>query len=379
MKEVYFIIYLDLVGYSKNNEPIQVGFFRKFQREIHHLLYEDILKNDCVLIPTGDGMIIGIKNDKDDHYIKCIDLVINIIDWALNNESRMRSSIHVGDVNLLTDINKNKNIVGNTINDAARMLSGAEDDSIIISKSFHDKYLRNGRVVIGKNNEINKDISFVLIDEDSIIDKHSFEHNVYNVIFIKGEKKYGKECKILTKYFTTVYSSDYPKKDNLRDSFFNRVENCSELILFGIYHPNTPKILEKISHNNFRRIQIQIYFASDELENEIRSFFNSSDTGLTTSTKRESLKLINKYKSENPKLDIKIHEYKSFYPFGFSMVDKDVKGNGFIHFSNYLTGIIPADTPYIEVEYKTNIFPPLYKFYKDYISNLFRNIELEEI
>ena len=129
MKEVYFIIYLDLVGYSKNNEPIQVRFFKKFQREIHHLLYDDIINHDCILIPTGDGMIIGIKNSNDDDFLKSIDIVVGIINWANQNNSKLRSSIHVGDVNLLIDINKNKNIVGNTINDAARMLSGAEDGS----------------------------------------------------------------------------------------------------------------------------------------------------------------------------------------------------------------------------------------------------------
>ncbi len=52
------------------------------------------------------------------------------------------------------------------------------------------------------------------------------------------------------------------------------------------------------------------------------------------------------------------------------MIDKDIKGCGFIHFSNYLNGVVPSNTPYIEVEYKTNVYPPLYKYFKNYIEDL---------
>ncbi len=300
MKEVYIIVYLDLVGYSKNNEPIQITFFKNFQRELHHILYEDIIKNDCILIPTGDGMIIGIKNNQDFDYLKSIYLVIEITKWAHSKDSKLRSSIHVGDVNLLVDINKNKNIVGNTINDAARMLSGADDDSIIVSKSFYDKYLRSGTVVIGENNPINEKISFIIVDEDIVIDKHSFEHNVYNIVFINDGIEYGNKCKILTKYFTPVYSSDYPKKENLRKAFFKRVKRSTELVLFGIYHPDTPGIIENITSNNYRDIKIKIYYASDELEDTILNFFDTTNVEYKIKTKKESIKKILKIKELNP-------------------------------------------------------------------------------
>ena len=370
MKEVYIIVYLDLVGYSKNNEPIQISFFKKFQRELHHILYEDIIKNDCILIPTGDGMIIGIKNDQDFDFLKSINLVIEITKWAHLNNSELRSSIHVGDVNLLIDINKNKNIVGNTINDAARMLSGADNNSIIVSKSFYDKFLRKEAVVIGENCSINKEISFIIVDEDTIIDKHSFEHNVYNIVFIENDVEYGNKCKIITKYFTPVYSTDYPKKENLRKSFFKRVSRCTELVLFGIYHPNTPEIIENITSNDYRDIKIEIYYASDALEDDILKFFGTKNNDYKIETKKKSINKLLEMKDLNPKLIIDLYEYNSFFPFGFSMIDKDIKGCGFIHFSNYLNGIVPANTPYIEVEYKTNVYPPLYKFYKDYIENI---------
>ena len=81
----YIIIYLDLVGYSKNNEPIQVDLFKKFQKQIHHVLYDEIIQEKCILIPTGDGMIIGLEDDTLNAYLLSLELVTDIIDWTKKN------------------------------------------------------------------------------------------------------------------------------------------------------------------------------------------------------------------------------------------------------------------------------------------------------
>ncbi len=379
MPEVYIIIYLDLVAYSKNNELIQISLFKNFQRELNHILYDDIINNDCILIPTGDGMIIGIKHDKEKSYLTSINMIIEIINWAKKNNTKLRSSLHIGDVNLLIDINKNKNIVGNTINDAARMLSGAENDSIIVSKTFFDKFLRQGSVCIGTKYAITENLQYIIADEDTIIDKHSFEHNVYNILFIKNNNEYGNRSVILNKYFTNIFSSDYPKKKNLEDSFSEKISNCTELILFGIYHPNTPKIIKEINTNNIRDVNIKIYYASNKLENQMLEFFNTDEIDYKIPTKQKSIEEIYKLKNSSNKIKIQIYEYEDFFPFGFSVIDKDMKGSGFIHFSSYLNGIMPKDSPYIEVEYKTKVYPPLYKFYKDYIERIFTEYEFKEL
>lgn len=379
----YIIIYLDLVGYSKNNEPIQVALFKKFQKQIHHVLYDEIIQEKCILIPTGDGMIIGLEDDALNSYLLSLDLVTDIIDWTKKNTVKVRSAIHVGEVNILKDINRNNNIIGNTINDAARMLTGADDGAIIISKTFYNKYLRKPDITMGNKYDINTTFSFILVDEDSVIDKHSYEHFVYNILIYKNEIEYGLGSKILNKFFTSIYSKDYPKKDNLNNRFFNKVKSCESITLFGIYHPNTPSILDKLEINDFKSVEINLYYASNDLQKHIEDFFSSNDENLNFTNKQVSIDKVKEwYKNHQYSKNIKlnVYEYKKFYPFGFSMLDYNIQAKGFIHISNYVPNIIPADTPYIEVEWKTKTMPPIYGFYFDYIQkNILLNKEIDKL
>ncbi len=379
----YIIIYLDLVGYSKNNEPIQVALFKKFQKQIHHVLYDEIIQEKCILIPTGDGMIIGLEDDALNSYLLSLELVTDIIDWTKKNDVKVRSAIHTGEVNVLKDINRNNNIIGNTINDASRMLTGADDRAIIVSKTFYNKYLRKPNLIMGNKYDINDVYSFRLVDEDSVIDKHSYEHLVYNILIYKNQIEYGLGSKILNKFFTSIYSKDYPKKDNLQKRFINKVKSSKSLTLFGLYHPSTPMILQNIEINEFRYIEINIYYAGDNLKDVIENFFGSSTEKLDFTNKKKSQSEISTWAKKHPyakNIKLKIFEYIEFYPFGFSMIDDGIKGKGFIHMSNYVPNVIPEETPYIEVEWKTHTMPPIYSFYHDYIKhNILLNKNINDI
>jgi len=370
----YIIVYLDLVGYSKNKEPIQVSLFKKFQKEVHHLLYDEIVDENCILIPTGDGMIAGIENKNiETSYILSFELVVGMIDWTRRNECNVRSSIHVGDVNVLKDINRMKNIVGNTINDAARILMGANDGGIIISKTFNDKFLRTPDNQFGVKNNINADWSYCLNDEDIVIDKHSYEHNVYNIILTFKDIDYGSGEKILNKFYTNIYSTDYPKKQNLIESFLLKVKDSSELDFIGIYNPSLPETLKKIDFTNNRSIDVTILYAADSLKNEVKDFFGADDGNLDWVKKQKSFNdIVDWHKNHEHKhlIRINIFEYIKFLPFGASLLDKGISGKGFIHISHYIPKVIPAVTPYIEAEWKTNLKSPIYGYYHKYLTEL---------
>lgn len=374
MASSYIVVYLDLVGYSKNNDPIQVNLFKKFQKEIHHILYEEILDESCVLIPTGDGIIVGIENKRIDiSYLRSFDLVTGIIRWTKSNSCNVRCSIHVGDVNILKDINRMKNIVGNTINDASRILSGSNDGGIIISKLFFETFLVSKDYKFGKKIQINDSWHYVISDEDTVIDKHSKEHNVYNIVLYEKDIAYGSLEKILTKYSANIYSTEYPKKKNLTESFFAKVESAVELDFIGIYNPSLPHILEKLDFSVPRHVNITILYASDKLTSSLEEFFGSSTENLDWKRKAESLQNIVEWHSKNKhkeSIQLKIFEYDRILPFGASMVDKGIQNKGFIHVSNYFPKVLPALTPYIEVEWKTNNMPPLFSFYSRYLKSL---------
>jgi hypothetical protein len=377
VRHQYIIVYLDLVGYSKKQETVQLDLFKSLQKEVSYILNNRTSDDNTIAIPTGDGMIIGLKDDLQDTYLEVLNFIVNIYQWETKTNEKLRVSIHVGTINIIEDINGNNNMVGDIINNTSRMLDGAQDGSLVISKEFGELYLNAKDIALEDEIAIDDTLSFKLIDEDSIIDKHGFRHFVYGVVIHKNGTQYGQKTRILNKYFTNIYSTDYPKQQNLVSSFLTKVKNCSTLTLFGIYQPSVLKIIECIDITENKTVVINIYYASDRLKNEIEYFFNETSNNLDVSKKSESQKSINKWhQNHRYKKNIKINilEYQEFYPFGFSMIDHDISQKGFIHFSNYLPQVIPEDTPYVEVEWKTKNMPPIYRFYYDYIKeNILEN------
>lgn len=266
-----------------------------------------------------------------------------------------------------------RNIVGNTINDASRILSGSNDGGIIISKSFFEMFLVSKNYKFGKSVTINEDWKFVISDEDTVVDKHSKEHNVYNIVLYEKDIAYGSQEKILTKYSANIYSTEYPKKKNLKESFFEKVESAIELDFIGIYNPSLPHILENLDFSIPRHVNITILYAADKLRASIEEFFGSSTENLDWQKKGSSMQNIVEWHKKNAHkefIQLRIFEYDKMLPFGASMVDKGIQNKGFIHVSNYFPTVIPEQTPYIEVEWKTNDMPPLFSFYSRYLKSL---------
>lgn len=173
----------------------------------------------------------------------------------------------------------------------------------------------------------------------------------------------------MSNFYTKIYSDDYPKKENMKRSFFRKIQSCSEIIFYGIYNKNVPNMIQKININEHRKVNIQVIYASDLLDDEIKSFFETNEGNLNIKTKKESLeKTMIWFDSHNFKenINLELFEYTTLPSFGASFLDYNIQGSGFIHISNYLRGIIPSITPYFEVEWKTKNMQPIYKFYKEF-------------
>lgn len=372
----FFIISLDIVEYTKKSELEQLQLFRRFQREVHHVLYDEIADDECILIPTGDGMIVGLENtDPENTYVRSFDLVAAMIKWTNANSCQLRTSIHIGDVNVLTDINRRSNLVGSTINDATRILGGADKGAIIISKVFLEKFFTVDAIHIGAELPVTDQYVVKIVDEDSIVDKHNKVHKVYSVALSDQEAEYGTRTKIASRYSARVYSTDYPKIENMKKEFSHRVRNASRIVFIGIFNPSVLEVIEQLREELRERVTIDIHFAADNLESTLQTFFGSVNESTQLTTKQASMKAITNWHQNHPcreLIELRMHEYSSMLPLGASMVDFDISGSGFIHVSNYLPGVLPSKTPYMEIDWRTESIPPLYQFYRDYLIDLSR-------
>jgi len=296
---------------------------------------------------------------------------VDITEWAQINSCCFRTVLHVGDLYVVKDINKNRNMIGNLLNNASRMLAGGEAKSIVLSKDFFDKFLRKTNLRIGVENKIDDNYSFTILDEGSIADKHGCIHNIFIATLTNRDKVFGAETRITSNFYTRIYADDYPKKENLKNSFSAKLRNCSDVVFYGIYNKTLPDILSNIEINNYKNINITAIYAADILEQEIKAYFVSYDQSLTD--KKQSIESLTKFRVNHQfkeNIVLRILEYDTMPSFGASFVDVEQQGCGFIHISNYIKGIPPDKTPYFELEWKLSKQQSLYKFYADYYRNI---------
>jgi len=317
-------------------------------------------------------MIIAINEKVDSLYLQdLLYKIIRIFRWTKNKEFKLRCALNTGSGYQVKDINKNKNIVGDIINNTNRLLQDIEKDTIVVSESFYMKFLKKGNLVLGVEFE-EGNIVFKIVDEDYIIDKHGNFHRTFAIALKDKTDNFsiGDNGKILSKYLVKVYSKEYPKEQNKKEKFWKMVKEASDLYFIGLSHSGLVEILNQIEANQYKKVGIRVYFPSDSILNQIVKVFDFDRNEYNRDRKKEVIKELRKWLNEHDfkkYILLEIYEYSEFLTFGASAIDLDSPDKGFIHISHYLKGISPKDTPYMEIYWKTQKMPPLYKLYKEHL------------
>ena len=165
------VLYMDIVEYSKTSVEEQISLKERFNTLLSEIL-KDIAVNDRIILDTGDGAAIGFLGDPEDALFVAMELRDSIqneqADPSLPLSVRM--GINLGPVKLLTDINKQLNLIGDGINVAQRVMSFAEPGKLLVSRSYYE-------VISCLSQEYAKLFNY----EGVHADKHVREHGIYAV------------------------------------------------------------------------------------------------------------------------------------------------------------------------------------------------------
>ena len=145
------IMFLDIVGFSKNPNSRQLELVDSLTTEVTSglsaLINPQVGTPHIVAMPTGDGMALAfLHQPKQNWDISTImSLIHRVGEWAKDRSVHLRTGIHAGDVEFVTDINNKTNIVGDTINYAQRVMDAANPRQVLFSDVAFRQY-------IGSNN-----------------------------------------------------------------------------------------------------------------------------------------------------------------------------------------------------------------------------------
>ena len=133
------IVFLDIISYSKQPVSRQVLLKAAFNRDIADAL-RGVPSAERVILDTGDGASICFMGDPE-IALTCAMVIRDAFlrDGAADlPELKVRIGIHLGPIKEVLDINGQRNILGDGINVAQRVMSFAEPGQILVSRAYFE-------------------------------------------------------------------------------------------------------------------------------------------------------------------------------------------------------------------------------------------------
>jgi class 3 adenylate cyclase len=162
------VVFVDVVGYSQQPVAQQVALKRHLNALIGRSLAH-VAESDRMTIDTGDGAALCFFGDPEDALFAAATLREAItVDPGPNTQVRI--GINLGPARVVRDLNGNRNVIGDGINVAQRVMGFAAPNQILVSRSYYE-------VVSHISVEYAQLFQYAGLHRD----KHIREHEVYEV------------------------------------------------------------------------------------------------------------------------------------------------------------------------------------------------------
>ncbi len=160
------VVFIDIVEYSKKSVTDQMQIKEQFNALLAQAL-ADVPNSDRIILDTGDGAAINFLGDPEEGLYLGLALR-DALNPSGTSGLRLRTGINLGPVRLVKDINNQPNVIGDGINVAQRVMSFAEINQVLASRSYYE--------VISA---LSADYAHLFNFEGARTDKHVREHEVY--------------------------------------------------------------------------------------------------------------------------------------------------------------------------------------------------------
>jgi len=165
------VVFLDIVQYSRKPVDEQIRLKSRFNALLSEAI-KDVAVNDRIILDTGDGAAISFLGDPEG----ALFVALNLRDAMIGEKGPdtphipVRIGINLGPVKLVRDINRKRNLIGDGINIAQRVMSFAEPGQVLVSRSYYE--------VISC---LSREYANLFHYEGPRADKNVREHQIYSV------------------------------------------------------------------------------------------------------------------------------------------------------------------------------------------------------
>lgn len=141
--EIAHILSIDVVGYSKLLVNEQVDLLKELNRVVRETACVRAAETNGKLIrlPTGDGMVL-LFFESPEQPLRCATEISESL--REHPRIRVRMGAHSGPVNMVEDVNGQRNVAGAGINIAQRVLDCGDAGHILVSRRLADDLIEYG-------------------------------------------------------------------------------------------------------------------------------------------------------------------------------------------------------------------------------------------
>jgi len=164
------VVFLDIVGFTKQSDSIQFVVKQKFNQLLLRSL-GTLAPQEWLILDTGDGAAIGFLQHPTEAMSTAMRFRAELPTDGTLDDLRVRIGVNLGPVSLVKDINGQINMLGDGINSAQRVMSFAGENQIYVSRAYVD-------FVSSLSNEYARLFRY----RGALQDKHGREHQVYELL-----------------------------------------------------------------------------------------------------------------------------------------------------------------------------------------------------
>ena len=163
------VVFLDIVGYSKCSVARQIAMKDRMNEVIADAMSE-VAERDRVVVDAGDGAALCFLGDPEDALFSAVKIRDAFTQPGARPDYDVRIGINLGPVKVVRDINDRANVLGDGINVAQRVMAFANENQILVSRSFFE-------VISCLSQEYAELFHYRGVHKD----KHVREHAIYEV------------------------------------------------------------------------------------------------------------------------------------------------------------------------------------------------------
>ena len=378
------ILFTDIVSFSKKPTVEQRRLVEALTSEVIHelrtLLIPPLDTPSIVALPTGDGLALAFLHRSNQPWDRTtiLSVILRMHQWAHNHSSprnlvNLRVGVHVGAVELVTDINGKANVCGDTINYAQRVMDAASPRQTLFSEAAFREYVGTESPVC-ITPPFSEDLRADFHGPIEVYAKHGLQILVYKLA-LEPPQSYWSNDDPIAKHLMLVTLTPLPKE--VVGSFSEQINQASHIAFIQltgdrfIANFNDGKV--KFSKQLKR---LWVFMPAPETYANLRLTEPQATPQLVKDCVHKWRDLFAKLSTQFPNADFKLGLFTEPPYFGASFIDWERPG-GRIHVSPYIWNVAAPNCPGYDMFWVGKKPSAIYETYVEGLQYLHRSAENE--